>query len=129
MPNRYRGEIEAELSGRRRRLVLTLGALAELEQALGAPDLATLAARFEGGRLAAREVAAIIGAGLRGAGEAIGEAEVLALTHPEGARGLVRLAADLLVATFAPEDAPNPPQPGPAAVRAMDAASCPGGAG
>ena len=31
MPNRHRGEIEAELGGERRTFVLTLGALAELE--------------------------------------------------------------------------------------------------
>ena len=115
MANRYRGEIETELSGTRRRLVLTLGALAELEDALGAADLAALAARFESGRLSARDVAAILGAGLRGAGENITEAEVLALTHPDGAHGLVRLAADLLVATFAAEDAANPPLAGDAA--------------
>ncbi|MBN9013699.1 MAG: gene transfer agent family protein, partial [Rhizobiales bacterium] len=38
MPNRYRGEIDAELGGRRRTLVLTLGALAELEASFGAGD-------------------------------------------------------------------------------------------
>lgn len=114
MANRYRGEIEAELSGTRRRLVLTLGALAELEEALGAGDLAALAARFQSGRLSARDVAAILGAGLSGAGEGLSAAEVMALTHPDGARGLVRLAADLLVATFTAEDAANPPKAGDA---------------
>jgi hypothetical protein len=39
---------------------------------------------------------------------------VLGLTHPGGARGLVQLAADLLVATFATEDAANPPPAGDA---------------
>jgi hypothetical protein len=34
MSNTYRGEITADLGGRRRTLVLTLGALAELESAL-----------------------------------------------------------------------------------------------
>jgi hypothetical protein len=114
MANRYRGEIAAELCGTRRRLVLTLGALAELEEALGASDLAALAARFESGRLSARDVAAVLGAGLRGAGEPISDAEVMALTHADGVHGLVRLAADLLVATFAAEDAANPPPAGAA---------------
>ena len=36
MANRHRGEIEADIGGTRRRLVLTLGALAELEDAFGA---------------------------------------------------------------------------------------------
>ncbi len=46
MPNQHRGEIEAEIGGARRCLVLTLGALAELEAAFGADDLVALAERF-----------------------------------------------------------------------------------
>ena len=38
MANKHRGEIEAEIGGARRRLVLTLGALAELEAAFGAAN-------------------------------------------------------------------------------------------
>ncbi len=62
MPNRYRGEIDAELGGRRRTLVLTLGALAELESAFGAADLVALAERFGAGRLSSRDLVRIIGA-------------------------------------------------------------------
>ncbi|MGA7428678.1 MAG: gene transfer agent family protein, partial [Rhodoplanes sp.] len=65
MPNRHRGEIEAEIGGTPRRLVLTLGALAELEAAFGADDLVALAERIGGGRLKARDLVRIIGAGLR----------------------------------------------------------------
>ena len=43
MANRLRGEIEAELDGKRWTVCLTLGALAELETALGRGDLGTLA--------------------------------------------------------------------------------------
>ena len=68
MPNLHRGEIEAEIGGVRRRLVLTLGALAELEAAFGADDLTALAERFGAGRLSARDLIRIIGAGLRGGG-------------------------------------------------------------
>ena len=39
MANRRRGEIEAEIGGAKRCLVLTLGALAELEDAFKAVDL------------------------------------------------------------------------------------------
>ena len=46
MANHHRGEIDAEIGGARRRLVLTLGALAELEAAFGADDLVALADRF-----------------------------------------------------------------------------------
>jgi hypothetical protein len=49
MANRHRGEIEAEIGGVRRRLVLTLGALAELEDAFGADDLVALTERFGAG--------------------------------------------------------------------------------
>jgi hypothetical protein len=100
MPNRYRGEIAAELGGRQRTLVLTLGALAELESALGADDLVALAERFGSGRLSARDLTRIIGAGLRGAGEAVTDDEVAAMTAEGGAAGFVRIAAELIAATF-----------------------------
>jgi hypothetical protein len=57
MANKHRGEIEATLSGVPYRLVLTLGALAELEDAFGDGDMLALAARFETGRLSARRIA------------------------------------------------------------------------
>ena len=100
MPNKYRGEIEAELGGRRRTLVLTLGALAELETAFGADDLVALAERFGSGRMAARDLIRIVAAGLRGAGEAVGDDEVAAMTAPGGAAEFVRIAAELIAATF-----------------------------
>ena len=100
MPNRHRGEIEAEIGGTPRRLVLTLGALAELEAAFGADDLVALAERFGGGRLKARDLVRIIGAGLRGAGASLSDDDVAAMTTPDGAAGFVRIAADLLTATF-----------------------------
>lgn len=100
MPNRLRGEIAAELGGRSRTLVLTLGALAELETAFGAGDLVALAERFGAGRLSARDLIRLIGAGLRGAGEAVSDDEVAALTAPGGAAGFVAIAAELVTATF-----------------------------
>lgn len=106
MPNRHRGEIDAEIGGRRRTLVLTLGALAELESAFGASDLVALTERFGSGRLSARDLVRIIGAGLRGAGEATSDDEVAAMQIAGGAAGYVRVAADLIAATF--EDASVP---------------------
>ncbi|MEZ5785253.1 MAG: gene transfer agent family protein [Xanthobacteraceae bacterium] len=111
MPNHHRGEIEAEFGGARRRLVLTLGALAELEAVFGADDLVALAERFGGGRLKARDLVRIIGAGLRGAGAAITDEEVADMTAPDGAAGFVRIAADLLAATFGDAASPNPQPP------------------
>jgi hypothetical protein len=100
MANRHRGEIDAELGGRQRTLVLTLGALAELESVFGAEDLPALAERFATGRLAARDLIRIIGAGLRGAGEGVSDEEVAAMAVDGGAHGYVRIAAALLAATF-----------------------------
>ena len=100
MPNLHRGEIEAVLGGKRRTLVLTLGALAELEAAFGAGDLVALTERFGSGRLSARDLIRIIGAGLRGAGEAVGDDEVAAMTATGGAAGFVGIAAELIAATF-----------------------------
>ena len=100
MANSHRGEIEASLGGRMRTLVLTLGALAELESAFGADDLMALAERFGTGRLAARDLVRIIAAGLRGAGESVSDDEVAALRVEGGVTGYVRIAADLIAATF-----------------------------
>ena len=109
MPNIHRGEIEAEIGGARRRLVLTLGALAELEAAFGAEDLVALAERFGGGRLRARDLTRIIGAGLRGAGDPVTDDEVARMGIGDGAAGYVRVAAALIAATFGEADASRPP--------------------
>lgn len=106
MVNRYRGEIEAEIGGRARRLVLTLGALAELESAFGAEDLVALAERFACGRLKAQDIIHVLGAGLRGAGENIADQDVATMMVSGAAAGYVRIAAELIAATFADGTAP-----------------------
>ncbi|MEG9884631.1 MAG: gene transfer agent family protein [Hyphomicrobiales bacterium] len=103
MANRYRGEIEAEMDGRRWTLCLTLGALAELEDAYGGADLMALAERFENGRLRASDAVRIIAAGLRGAGHDVGDDAVAAFRVADGAAGYVSIVARLLRATFAPD--------------------------
>ena len=100
MANRHRGEIEAEIGGARRTLVLTLGALAELEAAFGADDLTGLAERFGAGRLRARDLIRIIAAGLRGAGECVSDEEVARMVVPGGAGDYVRICIALIEATF-----------------------------
>jgi len=116
MPNHHRGEIEAEIGGAQRRLVLTLGALAELEASFGVTDLVALAERFGAGRLSSRDLVRIIAAGLRGAGEAVSDDEVARMTVDHGAAGYVRIAAALVAATFAAEE----PSPGPFGVAAVN---------
>jgi hypothetical protein len=100
MANRHRGEIEAEIGGARRTLVLTLGALAELEDAFGAEDLVALTERFATGRMKARDLTRIIGAGLRGAGETVSDDEIAAMAVDGGVQAYVRIAAELIQATF-----------------------------
>ena len=100
MANPQRGEIAAMLDDRRYTLCLTLGALAELEAALGAGDLLALCERFEAGRLSARDAIPVIGAGLRGAGSDVSDEAVAAMKVEGGAAGYVAIVAKLLAATF-----------------------------
>ncbi len=107
MVNRQRGEVEAVLDGRTWTLCLTLGALAELEAALGAGDLMGLARRFGEGRLAARDAIRVIGAGLRGAGNDVTDEAVAGMRAEGGAAGFVRVVGELLAATFGGGDQPS----------------------
>ena len=100
MANRHRGEIEAELGGQNYTLVLTLGALAEIEHAYGGEDMIAIAERFEGGRIKASDAIKVIAAGLRGAGFTFSDDEVAKLSVAGGAAGYLRIVADLLKATF-----------------------------
>jgi hypothetical protein len=66
--NGIRGEAAAWLAGAERTLCLTLGALAEIETALGIKGFAELAERMR--VLSAGDLLAVLGALLRGGGEA-----------------------------------------------------------
>ncbi len=100
MPNPQRGEISAFFEGEERVLCLTLGALAELEARLQAGDLVGLSERFASGRVSARDLTAIIGAGLRGGGNAITDDDLARMTIEGGLKGAAEIAARLLRATF-----------------------------
>ena len=102
MANLHRGEIEAELGGKTYTLCLTLGALAEIECAYGGEDLIAIAERFEKGRIGASDAIRVLGAGLRGAGNAVTNDEVAAMTVAGGATGYLAIVARLLTATFVP---------------------------
>ena len=110
MANARRGEICAELGGETYTLCLTLGALAELEQAFGAEDLVALVRRFETSELAARDLIRLLGAGLRGAGAQISDRQVADMSVPDGVPGFIRIAAALLTATFGGEKLADEPQ-------------------
>lgn len=104
MPNRFRGEISAHLGGRSWTLVLTLGALAELETAFECRSIADLLARFAADRLSAADMIILLGAGLRGAGNDVSNDQVAMMTAPGGIAGFAAVAADLLSAAFGDPD-------------------------
>jgi Phage tail tube protein, GTA-gp10 len=110
MANPRRGEIEAEIDGIKRVLCLTLGALAELEASLNAPNLSDLAERFSGGKLASKDMIAIIGAGRTNLVIGDTDDEVGTMRIEGGIEGWVRLASALLTASFGKGRAvtPNP---------------------
>jgi hypothetical protein len=95
-----RGEIDAVIGGETVTLCLTLGALAELESRLQAGDLVGLAERFASGRVSARDLTAILGAGLRGGGNAVTDDDLARLAIEGGLKGAAEIAARLLKATF-----------------------------
>lgn len=100
MANPWAGEVALRLNGERHVAKLTLGALAELEARLEAESLADLVERFEGDRLRAGDVLALVVAGLRGGGWT-GDAEDLVTAEIDG--GVIeaaRVAAQLLARAF-----------------------------
>ncbi|MDQ2089138.1 gene transfer agent family protein [Marimonas arenosa] len=100
MANPWTGEVALVIDGRRRRLKLTLGALAELEAELQSGSLVDLVERFEQGAFSSRDVLALIVAGLRGGGWQ-GEARDLRAAEIEGGPlGAARAAAELLARAF-----------------------------
>jgi hypothetical protein len=83
MANTIRGEAALTAGGRQYRLLLTLGALAEIEDGLGLDDLAGVAARLKQPRAA--DLAIVAAALLRGGGHDLAPADVLRLACDLGA--------------------------------------------
>lgn len=81
--NRIRGEAELVAGGKSYRLLLTLGALAEIEDGLGLSDLSQVGARLKHAR--AGDLAVVAAALMRGGGHEITPAEVLRLPCDLGA--------------------------------------------
>ncbi len=100
MANPWTGEVALLLGGERRVLKLTLGALAELEAGLDGSVL-DLVERFESGRAGARDVLAVIVAGLRGGGWQGRAEDLTAIEIEDGLAGAARVAGALLVRAFA----------------------------
>jgi len=102
MANPFAGEVDIVLNGERRLCKLTLGALAELEVDLGEESLIGLIERFEAGSYGAREVLAILLAGLRGGGWTGNRDDMMNADIAGGVEEAARVAARLLVAAFSP---------------------------
>ncbi len=100
MANPQAGEVALVLDGQRRVLKLTLGALAELEEALQADSLVALVERFESGRFRARDVMALILAGLHGGGHPLPASALLAAEIAGGPVEAARVAGLLLARAF-----------------------------
>lgn len=101
-----RGDVSLVIDGTTYRLRLTLGALTELEAALGAGDLGALAERLAAGRLSSRDLVSILGCALRGGGHAIDDAQIAALPMPDGIAPVAEaVAAALAIAFGAGEEA------------------------
>ena len=101
MVNPFQGQVEVSLDGVPHVARLTLGALAELEGALGEGSLVALAERFEAGRFSGRDVLALIVAGLRGGGWTGRAEDLLAVEIGGGPVGAAQAAAQLLARAFA----------------------------
>jgi hypothetical protein len=93
--NRRRGEVLVNIDSAPRILCLTLGALAELEDAFAVPNLSDLGSYFSNGKFTANDIVHIIGAGLRGGGNLYTDDDVRCMSIEGGAVGLAQAAADL----------------------------------
>lgn len=100
MANPWAGEVALVIDGQARVLKLTLGALAELEAALGADSLLALVERFEAGRYSSRDVLALILAGLRGGGHPVDAAALMTADIAGGPVAAAQAAALLLARAF-----------------------------
>lgn len=101
MVNPWAGEVALVIDGRRHVAKLTLGALAELEAALASGSLVDLVERFEAGQFSARDVLALIVAGLRGGGWQGTAADLAQADIAGGPVAAARAAAELLARAFA----------------------------
>jgi len=99
MGNPHRGDVTIELAGRRLTLRLTLGALAEIEEALAAPGLAALGERLSGG-LRTSDIIALAGAAVRGGGADLSDEAFAAMVPASDLPRLADALALLMERTF-----------------------------
>lgn len=99
--NPWSGEVALAVDGTPRVMKLTLGALAELEAALGAGSVFEMVERFEGGRFSGRDLLELLVAGLRGGGWRECSPEILSGAEIGGGpMAAAQAAGELLIRTF-----------------------------
>ena len=104
MANPWTGEVAIVIDGVSHDCKLTLGALAELETALGEGSLIDLIRRFEGATFSGADVMAVVVAGLRGGGWTGAAADLITAEIAGGPVGAAKAAALMLARAFAVPD-------------------------
>lgn len=114
LENPWRGEVTLVINQRPHVLRLTLGALARLEHQLATGSLVELVQRFETGRFSARDILALLTAGLEGGGYDFAAEDLARAEISGGAVAAVRAGAALLARAFSlPGDADDAAQTAP----------------
>lgn len=94
--NPFRGEVELMIEGTAYKMRLPLGVMVELESELESDSLMELVQRFETGVFSAKDLVALLRAGLRGGGN-----EAVPLNVDGGPVAAAKAGARLLAVTFA----------------------------
>ena len=97
--NRHRGEVVARINGRRRRMRLSLSALAQLESCYGERDILNLLNQFTRSGLGQEDAENIVRAALAATGNVLAD-EGAPLDVEAGTAGLLRLADELIARAF-----------------------------
>ncbi len=102
--NPYRGEVSLVVDGEARAMRLSLGALAELEAALGEDSLLSMIERFESGAFRSDDLISLLLAGMSGAGQPMERAALLSAEIEGGPMAAAKAGALLLKLAFSVAD-------------------------
>lgn len=102
--NPYRGEVSLVVDGEARAMRLSLGALAELEAALGEDSLLSMVERFENGAFRSDDLISLLLAGMRGAGQPMEREALLSAVIEGGPMAAAKAGAMLLKLAFSVAD-------------------------
>lgn len=100
MTNKYRGCIAQDFNGFSYNLCLTLGALAELEEALNCQNISCLFKKFQEGYFSTQDIIKILGIALRAGGSDIQDKDIHKWPLDRGFLIYVNTVSRLLQETF-----------------------------